>query len=112
MRQLALAAALLAARAAHATVLVPLDTKALSARADRVVYATVESQTSRWSRDHQAIYTDVTLRVVRVYKGALRPGDALVVRREGGVVDGMGMRVFGAALFALGEEVLVFVETR
>lgn len=112
MKQLALAAVLLAASAARATVLVPLDTKAMAERADRIVYATVESQQSRWSADHQIIYTDVTLRVVRVYKGALQPGDSLVVRREGGVVDGIGMRVFGAAAFWVGEEVVVFVETR
>jgi hypothetical protein len=112
MKQLALAAVLLAAGAVRATVLVPLDTKAMAERADRIVYATVESQVARWSADHQAIYTDVTLRVVRVYKGALKPGDTVVVRREGGVVDGIGMRVFGAPAFSVGEEVVVFLETR
>ena len=35
-----------------------------------------------------------------------------MVRREGGVVDGLGMRVYGAANFAVGEEVVVFTETR
>jgi len=35
-----------------------------------------------------------------------------VVRREGGVVDGVGMRVYGAANFTVGEEVVVFMETR
>lgn len=116
MKQLALAAVLVVfaagAGAARATVLVPLDTHALTDRADRVVYATVEKQEPRWSGDHQAIYTDVTLRVRRVYKGALKPGDTLVVRREGGVVDGIGMRVFGAASFSVGEEVVVFIEDR
>jgi hypothetical protein len=98
--------------AAHATVLVPLDNKALTARAERIVLAVVESQTSRWSSDHQAIYTDVTLRVTRVYKGAVKPGERIVVRREGGTIDGMGMRVYGAAAFTDGEEVVVFTETR
>jgi hypothetical protein len=112
MRSLVLGAIVLAASAARATVLVPLDTRTMTERADRVVYGTVESQQPRWTADHQAIYTDVTLRVARVYKGALKPGDLLVVRREGGAVDGIGMRVFGAASFAVGEEVLVFVETR
>ena len=112
MKQLVVAAAILVASAAHATVLVPLDTRALTQRAERIVLGTVESQVSRWSSDHQAIYTDVTIRVSRVYKGAVKPGDAMVVRREGGVVDGMGMRVFGAAHFTVGEEVVIFVETR
>lgn len=47
-----------------------------------------------------------------MYKGALKPGDALVVRREGGAVGGIGMHVFGAASFTVGEEAVVFVEQR
>ena len=98
--------------AARATVLVPLDTKALTTRAERIVLGTVESAEARWSSDHQAIYTDDTILVTRVYKGAVKPGERVVVRREGGVIDGMGMRVYGAATFTVGEEVVVFLETR
>ncbi|HEX6836237.1 MAG TPA: hypothetical protein VF334_06665 [Polyangia bacterium] len=112
MKQLLVAAAICVGFAAHATVLVPLDTRALTDRAERIVLGTVESQVSRWSSDHQAIYTDVTIRVSRAYKGAVKPGERVVVRREGGVVDGMGMRVYGAASFTVGEEVVVFMETR
>jgi hypothetical protein len=112
MRQLVLCAVLCVAAAAHATVLAPLDTRALTARADRVVLGTVESKVARWSDDHEVIFTDVTIRVTRSYKGAVKPGQTLVVRREGGVVDGIGMRVYGAASFAVGEEVLVFAQTR
>src|ERR1700749_2103086 len=113
MKQLVVAAVICAAAlTARATVLVPLDTKALTARAERIVLAVVESQTAKWSSDHQAIYTDVTLRVTRAYKGSVKAGDRIVVRREGGELDGMGMRVYGAAGFVVGEEVVVFTETR
>jgi hypothetical protein len=109
---LALVLFALPAARAGATVLAPIDTRGLTERADRVVLGTVESVVARWSSDHQAIYTEVTVRVARSYKGAVKPGDAMVVRREGGAVDGIGMRVFGAASFEVGEEVLLFVETR
>ena len=112
MKQLAVAAVLCLGLAAHATVLVPLDTKALTARAERIVLGVVESQTARWSADHQAIYTDVTMRVNRAYKGSVKPGERIVVRREGGSIDGLGMRVYGAPAFTDGEEVVVFLETR
>lgn len=112
MKPLVVAAAICVALTAHATVLVPLDTRALTERAERIVLGTVESKVARWSDDHQAIYTDVTIRVTRAYKGAVKPGERVVVRREGGVVDGMGMRVYGAATFTVGEEVVVFMETR
>jgi hypothetical protein len=112
MKLLAVAAVILVGAAAEATVLVPLDTRALAERADRVVLGTVESTTPRWTSDHQAIYTDVTIRVEKTYKGTLKPGDTVVVRREGGVVDGIGMRVYGAPHFTVGEEVVVFLEKR
>ena len=112
MKQLVVAGVICVAFAAQATVLVPLDTRALTERADRVVLGTVESQVARWTDDRQAIYTDVTVRVTRAYKGAVKPGERVVVRREGGVVDGVGMRVFGAAGFTVGEEVVLFLEMR
>lgn len=112
MKPLVVCAVLCVASLARATVLAPLDTRALTARADRVVLGTVESKTARWSDDHEVIFTEVTIRVTRSYKGDVKPGQTLLVRREGGVVDGIGMRVYGAASFAVGEEVLVFVQTR
>lgn len=112
MKYLVAAVAIGVALAAHATVLVPLDERALTARAERIVLGVVESEVSRWTHDHDAIYSDVTIRVERAYKGAVAPGQRIVVRREGGVVDGMGMRVYGAASFVVGEEVVVFTETR
>jgi hypothetical protein len=98
--------------AARATTMLPLDMKALTDRADRVLYGVVESSTAHWTRDHDAIYTDVTVRVQRSYKGEVKPGEVVVVRREGGSLEGMGMKVFGAASFTVGEEVVVFVEQR
>jgi hypothetical protein len=100
------------ATAAQATVLMPLDTAALTQRADRIVLATVESSQAHWSADHKSIYTEVTLRVTKVYKGDVSAGGTVLVRREGGSLDGVGMRVFGAASFTLGEEAVVFVERR
>jgi hypothetical protein len=98
--------------AARATVLMPLDTAALTQRADRVVLGTVESSQAHWSADHKSIYTDVTLRVTRVYKGDASVGGTVSLRREGGSLDGVGMRVFGAASFTIGEEAVVFIERR
>ncbi|HZS36363.1 MAG TPA: hypothetical protein VFF06_06035 [Polyangia bacterium] len=112
MKRSLIAITILVAAAAHATTMIQLDLKTMTERADRVVLGTVESTVSRWTADHSAIYTDATVRVAKSYKGALKPGDALVVRREGGSVDGIGMRVFGAANFERGEEVVVFAETR
>jgi hypothetical protein len=107
------AVALLAASStARATVVLPYDLDALTDHADRVVLARVESSQAHWTSDRSAIVTDAILRVEVPLKGALRAGDLVTVRREGGEVDGLGMRVAGAARFAVGEEVVAFLEQR
>jgi hypothetical protein len=102
----------LPAAPASATVIAPLDLAALVDHADRVALVEVESSAAHWTSDHSAIYTDVTVRVLQPLKGVLRAGDHLVVRREGGELDGLGMLVSGAARFAVGEQAVVFLEKR
>jgi hypothetical protein len=102
---------LLLALPARATVMVPLDVRAMTARADRVVRGVVESQAARLD-EHKRIVTDVRVRVSRVYKGSAAAGDVVVITREGGSLGGIGMRVAGAPEFSDGEEVLVFVQAR
>ena len=111
-RSLTIVTLLFAAAVAHATTMLKLDLKTLTERADRVVLGTVEQTVSRWTTDKSAIYTEAQVRVARSYKGDVKAGDVIVVRREGGTVDGIGMRVYGAATFRPGEELVLFVEQR
>jgi hypothetical protein len=101
-----------AAAVAHATTMLKLDLKMLTERADRVVLGTVESTVSRWTPDKSAIYTEAQIRVARSYKGDVKAGELVAVRREGGSVDGIGMRVYGAASFQPGEEIVLFLVER
>lgn len=89
-----------------------LSLEVLCQRADRIVLGRVEKIEARWTDDHTAIFSEVTLRVERSYKGPTGPGETMVVRKEGGSVGGIGMRVYGAAEFRVGEEALVFTEPR
>ncbi len=99
-------------RPAQASILVPLDLRALAARADRVVVGVVEDQAAHWvDEGHSAIVTDVHIRVRQALAGA-QPGEVITVRRLGGSVNGIGMRVYGEASYTTGEEVLVFAERR
>ncbi|HEX2569853.1 MAG TPA: hypothetical protein VH877_09885 [Polyangia bacterium] len=101
----------MAPRDAGATVVAPLDLRGMVSQADEIALGRVEAQRSRWTADHSAILTEVTLRVERGVKG-VRDGERITLLREGGEVDGLGMLVRGAARFEPGEEVLVFLERR
>src|SRR5689334_10363461 len=115
MRFCAIAAAAVAigtAGEARARTMLPLDLRALTARADGLLYGVAEWSVAKVKDDDVDIFREVTVRVQRSYKGAAKEGEAVVVRREGGTVGGVGMKVFGAASFQVGEEVVVFVEQR
>jgi hypothetical protein len=97
---------------ASATTMMQLDLPALTSRAELVVAGKVTDSRAAWTNDHERIYTDVTIQVTRVLAGKATVGQPVVVRREGGSVDGIGMKVYGAAAFEKDEEVVVFLERR
>ncbi len=103
---LALTALAVAAAPAGATVTLALDLRELVTRADHVVVGRVVSQRARW--DHRRrIVTDVTVEVQESMKGA-GDGETIVVRRLGGAIGELGMRVEGEPDFADGERAVLF----
>ncbi len=98
--------------AASATLVVALPLDRLIDQAEEVMVARVEAMQSRWTADHSAIVTEVTVQVVDSMKGGNQRGERVIVRREGGEVGGVGMLVSGAAHFVAGEEVVLFLERR
>lgn len=92
---------------AHASLVEALDLAALVAESEQVVVGRVLSQTSRYD-ERGRIVTDTALQVEETLKGDQAPGAAILVRRLGGVVDDIGMRVAGEASFTVGESVLLF----
>lgn len=67
--------------------------------------------TSRWDTEADAIYTYVTLDVVESWGLDHTPAQ-IVVKQLGGVVGGTALVIGGQAQFAIGEEVLVFLDVR
>lgn len=112
-RALALSASLalgglLASAPAQATTMVELSLDQKVAAADHIVRGTVqEIWTERAANQH--VWTRVQLEVSEVFKG--QPGlEAVVVDQLGGEWAGRDMLVHGAAVFDVGEEVVVFLE--
>ncbi|WP_236516113.1 hypothetical protein [Sandaracinus amylolyticus] len=104
---IALVASLLSASVAHATSTEAMDLRALVRGADHVVVGTVVSQEAHY--DHlDRIVTDVTIRVDERMHGAAGEGTTVVVRRLGGVIGDVGLRIEGEPSFVEGERVVLF----
>jgi hypothetical protein len=103
----ALAITLLALPAARASLVEALDLQTLVAESDQVVLARVLSQESHYDERGQ-IVTDVAMQVEESVKGDVAAGAAVMVRRQGGTVGDIGMRVSGEPTFVVGETVVLF----
>lgn len=106
-----LAGALATALPAFATTLIAMDVPALTKAADVVVRGTVVRVEARWTMDRSRIVTDNEILVAQTYKGNV-VAKTVVAMQPGGVVGDLGQKVHGAATFALGDEVVVFLERR
>ncbi|MCC6748820.1 MAG: hypothetical protein IT371_14265 [Deltaproteobacteria bacterium] len=94
-----------------ATMMVAMSLHQLAGRADRIFVGRVLKAESHWSEDGRHIVTDTTFEVQQGVHGA-KDGERVVVRRLGGSVNGIGMRVAGSPTFRPGETTLLFTEVR
>ena len=92
---------------AHASLVEALDLATLMGEAEQVVVARVISLNSRFDERGQ-IVTDVAMQVEESVKGEQPAGAAIVVRKQGGVLGDIGMRVSGEPNFSVGETVVLF----
>lgn len=93
-----------------ATVRGPADVESLTVSADAVVRARVESRSSAWAPGGGQIFTTVVLRPIETWKGEAAATVTVLV--PGGEVGELSQIVQGAAAFAQGEEVVVFLQRR
>lgn len=95
---------------ASATISQALSLGELVDQADHVVLATcVDARASRDGR--RRIVTDFTLRVQESMKGGASAGETLTMRRLGGAIGDLGMRIEGEPHLEVGERYLVFLRT-
>lgn len=111
--RVALAAVLAGAGGARATVVEPLTTAEVAARADVVVHGRVVAVQSGWHPARAMIYSVATVEVDAVLAGALAVDEALdgrvAVRWLGGRVGAVEQFVPGGAALAVGDEVVLFL---
>lgn len=105
-----LLAAALVAPAVHATTVIALDEQSLVRSSQIVALVFVESVTPRELAVGPGVFTDVSLRVLEPLLGGVLPGDAITVRIPGGLLGERNVVIEGMPSFAVGEELVVFLE--
>jgi len=106
-----LAAVLLAAQAspARATLATEIQLPAMTESADLIVRGTVEKR--RTTDENGRLFTQVTIKATEVHKGTVPASGRVVIRTVGGAKGLIISRVDGEPEFALGQEVLLFLDT-
>jgi hypothetical protein len=93
---------------ASATVVLAMSMEEMTARVPLVVRGTVHRVDPQWTEGRAGIWTYAEVVVKETLKGA--PRATVLVKQPGGVIGEFGQRVAGAAAFASGEEVVLFLE--
>jgi hypothetical protein len=102
----------LCATPVRATVLQRLDLDTLTRHAEVVVHATVREVFTHHAPGSRAIVTTTTLDVRSLLKGDPRtvPLRGLRLTQPGGTLDGQVVRIPGVPVFAVGQEVVLFLQ--
>jgi hypothetical protein len=105
----ALVAGLVSSTLAFGTVVIAQSIEEMAKAAPVVARGKVVAVQTRWNDGERKIWTYAELKVTDGIKG--RPaGASVLVRSPGGEVGERGQEVSGAAKFAVGEDVLLFLE--
>ena len=94
-----------------ATIVRSFSLRGLASEAHEVVRGEVLDEEVVYDAWWDRVYTHTTLRVDEAIGGHARPGDIIVVRQLGGLLDGVQSLVVGTVDFTPGDEVVLFTRT-
>lgn len=111
MRPLFLVFTVILASPALASTVIAESIEEMAVAAPLIVHARVVAAQSGWDAAHRHLWTWTELQVVsEPLKGRGTSNATVLVKQPGGEADGIGQAVAGAARFAIGEEVVAFLE--
>jgi hypothetical protein len=88
--------------------MIGLSTKKLALNSDIVIKGQVLEIVSQWTEDRAAIFSTATVRIEEVVAGS-HSNENIEVVYNGGVADGIGMKVSDTPSFKKGETVILFL---
>ncbi len=98
-------------QAARATLVRGFTLGELVVAADAIVVGEVAWQECVWDPAWKEVYTLSWIRVDERWRGSEGPGEYVVLKQIGGVLDGLERRVVGTATLVIGDEVALFART-
>lgn len=101
----------LVAAPASATTVRAFSLRAMTLQAHGIMRGEVIAEEVVYDVGARQVYTHTFVAVSEVLSGDSRPGDVVVVRQLGGVLDGLEQVLVGTAHLGLGEEVVLFART-
>lgn len=96
------------AGAGRATQVPRLSFEEVVHQSDQIVTGKVVRSWTAWGPSHEFLWTHYEVQVASVAKG--RAGGTVTVSEPGGVLDGRAMEVPGAVHYAVGEQVMLFLQ--
>jgi len=97
--------------AAWATIVKPFTLRGMATEAHEVVRGEVIDEEVVYDAWWERVYTHTVIRVDEALGGQARPGDIIVLRQLGGVLDGWETHLVGTTDYTLGDEVVLFTRT-
>jgi hypothetical protein len=96
---------------AEATLVKSFSLRSMTYEAQAIVHGVVVDEEVVYDRQRDRVYTHTFVRVDRVLYGREKPGQLIVVRQMGGMLDGIDSVLVGTASLALGSELILFTRT-
>lgn len=97
--------------AAWATIVKPFTLRGLATEAHEVMRGEVIDEEVVYDAWWDRVYTHTVIRVDQAIGGHVRPGEVIVLRQLGGILDGLETRLVGTTDFTLGDEIVLFTRT-
>ncbi len=97
--------------ASSATIVKPFTLRGMATEAHEVLRGEVIDEEVVYDAFWGRVYTHTMVRVDDALGGQARPGDVIILRQLGGVLDGLETHLVGTSDFTLGDEVVLFTRT-
>ena len=90
-------------------IIVQYSLEELVTRSELVILGEISGLQTRWNKEQEPIYTEITVKVAEVWKGTLKKG-TVTIEQIGGKHGETELTIPDAAIFKTGTKVVLFID--